>query len=275
MSDERTATRRGRPRTQLGESKSLASPVVALDRGIRILTILANEGSATLAEIAKSTDIPAATAHRIVATLEARGMVSQDLVSGKWRVGPQAFRIGSAFEEGSNLLEVAPPLMRRLSKETGETANLAVEQGNELIYLIQVESENPIRASIKNGTSAYFHTSGVGKAIMAYMTRSKLVDLLGTFSLVRQTDNSITEAEKLLIELENIHSRGWALDDEERFLGMRCIAAPVFDSLGNVIAGVSISGPISRFPDDKLETLATAVQNAAASMSENLKTSQA
>ncbi|MGV6803583.1 MAG: IclR family transcriptional regulator [Ruegeria sp.] len=271
MSDQTTAARRGRPRRQKTDDSANLSPVVALDRGIRVLSLLADLHQATLSEIAKETGVPAATVHRILTTLQQRGMVVQDGRNGSWRVGPHAYRIGNAFQPGSNLLEVAPPVMRALSKETGETTNLAIEDGGALLYLIQVESENPIRASIKNGTAAYFHTSGVGKILMAYMDSSKLDELLGTFKLERQTPNSITNEDLLKTELSNCKRQGWAMDDEERFLGMRCIAAPVFDAFGNVIAGVSISGPTTRFPDEKLEPLAQRVIHAATQIYESLR----
>lgn len=270
MTEHKTAIRRGRPRQKSSGDKAGTSPVGALDRGIRVLIYLADTRGATLAEIARFTGIPAATAYRLLVTLQQRGMVAHDAEHGKWRIGPQSYRIGNSFEEGSNLLEVAPPVMRKLSKETGETANLAIEEDGKLLYLIQVESENPIRASIKNGTAAYFHTSGVGKAIMAFMDEPKLERLLTQLKLVDQTSNSITNAQTLKAELTRSRQRGWALDDEERFAGMRCIAAPVFDSLENVVAGVSISGPITRFPDSKLNQLAASVVEAADAISETL-----
>lgn len=275
MSQQDAAIRRGRPRQKTNGEVSAASPVSALDRGIRLLIALADTRGATLAELARSTEIPVATAHRLLTTLQHRGMVVHDANQGKWRIGPQAYRIGSTFEEEANLLEVAPPVMRMLSKETGETANLAIEEGGQLLYLIQVESENPIRASIKNGTDAYFHTSGVGKAIMAHLDTASLKRLLDPLTLVSQTPNSITEKQRLMAELDMSRQRGWALDDEERSAGMRCIGAPVFDSLENVVAGVSISGPITRFPDDKLESLAASVVAAANSITNRLRNTPA
>ncbi len=198
-------------------------------------------------------------------------MVVHDADRGKWRIGPQAYRVGCAFEEGSSLLDVAPSVMRALSKETGETVNLATEENGKLLYLMQVESENPIRASFKNGTDAFFHTSGVGKAIMAFMEEAVLDKFLVPLTLVRQTSNSITDKQLLKAELRVSRQRGWALDNEERFPGMRCIAAPVFDTLENVIAGVSISGPTNRFPDNKLERLAASVVKAANEITERLR----
>ncbi len=271
MREQKNANRRGRPRLKANEEKTVGPLVGALDRGIRVLIFLADTRGATLADIAGHTTIPTATVHRLLTTLQKNGMVVNDTRQGRWRVGPQAYRIGSTFEEGSVLLEVAPPVMRMLSQETGETANLAIEEGGELLYLVQVESENPIRASIKNGTASYFHTSGVGKAIMAFMEDSSLEDLLAPLTLVSQTPKSITDIQHLKAELSKSRRRGWALDDEERFPGMRCIAAPVFDSLENVVAGVSVSGPIARFPDTKLETLAASVVKAAAKISERLR----
>ncbi|WP_170607582.1 IclR family transcriptional regulator [Ruegeria arenilitoris] len=270
MNEHSSTTRRGRPRLKGNEVKSVNSPVVALDRGIRVLVFLADAKAATPAEIVKATEIPAPTVHRILNTLRQRGMVALDEEQGKWRIGPQSYRIGSTFEEGSSLLEAAPSVMRTLAKETGETANLAVQESGKLLYLIQIESENPIRASIKNGMAAYFHTSGVGKAIMAFMEEAELEELMAQLTLVRQTSNSIHDTQHLKAELLKSRQRGWALDDEERFLGMRCIAAPVFDSLENVVAGVSISGPITRFPDSKLEVLAGSVIEAANKISERL-----
>ncbi|WP_170486364.1 IclR family transcriptional regulator [Ruegeria sp. THAF57] len=271
MNEHKTANRRGRPRLKSNEENIGAPPVGALDRGIRVLIYIADTRSTTLAEISKVTQIPPATAHRLLTTLQQRGMVTHDVEQGKWRIGPQAYRIGSTFEEGSNLLEVAPPVMRVLSEETGETANLAIEEGGQLLYLTQVESDNPIRASFKNGTAAFFHTSGVGKAIMAFMDKDELESILTPLTLVSQTPNSITDIKELQEELRKSRHRGWTLDDEERFPGMRCIAAPVFDSLGKVVAGVSISGPITRFPDSKLETLAASVVKAATDISERLQ----
>ncbi|CUH42669.1 IclR family transcriptional regulator [Ruegeria atlantica] len=275
MNETKKPLRRGRPRLKANEEKAEVSLVVALDRGIQVLICLADRRCATLAELAKITAIPAATAHRLLTTLQQRGMVIHDAEKGKWRIGPQSYRIGSTFEEGSNLLEVAPAVMRLLSEETGETANLAVEEGGLLLFLVQVESENPIRASFKNGTAAHFHTSGVGKAIMAFMNEAALESFLTPQILVQQTPNSITDAQELKAELCKTRERGWALDDEERFLGMRCIAAPIFDSLGKVVAGVSVSGPIARFPDHKLEGLATLVVKAAATISDKLTHSSA
>lgn len=271
MTKKQPNTRRGRPKGTDGPANSAGSTVLALDRGLSVLIFLADSRRATLSEVSRGTNMPVATAHRILTTLQQRGMVQFNDSQGNWAVGAQAFRIGSAYEVGSNLMAAATPVMEELSGITGETTNLAIEDGGELLYLIQVESENPIRASIKNGAASYFHTSGVGKALLAYMDDDRLDEFLMGRVLARQTAKSITSHDDLRKELEKIRELGWALDDEERYMGLRCIAAPVHDTLGRVIAGVSISGPSARFPDDQLQHLARKVQDAADKITKSLE----
>ena len=270
MSEPRKTLRRGRPKAAgLGPDRN-KSTVLALDRGLRAMIYLADSGGATLTEISKDTKTPVATCHRILATLQLRGMAKFVEATGRWRVGPQAYLVGQRYRESYDLLRLATPIMQRISKETGETSNLAVEDNGELLYLAQVESDNPIRASIKNGTDNHFNTSGVGKVIMAFMDKPRLNQLLQSLKLVRQTANSITERSDLEAELTLVRQRGWALDNEERFPGLRCIAAPVFDPTGGIVAGISISGPSVRFPDDELPVLAKSVTLAAQEISDRL-----
>lgn len=266
----KTAARRGRPKKAGKQADPGSGTVLALDRGLRVLSFLAEHGGATLTEISKQADMPVATAHRILVTLESRGFAELIETSGQWVIGVQAFRTGNTYQQSFNLSEIAKPIMQELSATTGETSNLAVEDQGELVYLLQVESENPIRASLKSGTASHFHTSGVGKAMLAHMDQPKLDRILATGELARQTANSITDIDLLRSEFSAIRQRGWALDDEERFVGMRCIAAPIFDRFGGLIGGVSISGPSARFPDDRLPAFAENVAKAAERISRGL-----
>jgi IclR family transcriptional regulator, acetate operon repressor len=273
MTEKQATIRRGRPKRTERDPDTAGPTILALDRGLNALIFLADNRNATLTEISRGTNTPVATAHRILTTLQQRGMVLFNEKEGNWTVGAQAFRVGNAYQAGSNLMAAATPVMEELSQLTGETANLAIEDSGELLYLIQVESNNPIRASLKNGAASYFHTSGVGKALLAYKDKTQLERFLKGRSLVRQTSKSITDHDLLKSELIRIKEMGWALDDEERYMGMRCIAAPVYDPLGQAMAGVSISGPSTRFPDDQLQNLASKVQNAAGRISKSLESS--
>jgi len=271
MSENPTVSRRGRPKKADRATGDGKSTVLALDRGLRALIYLADSGGATLTETSQATKIPVATCYRILATLQGRAMTKYVETTGTWEVGPQAYLVGMSYRGNYDLLQIATPIMNRMSKETGETSNLAIEDEGELLYLAQVESDNPVRASIKNGAGNHFNTSGVGKVIMAFMDRTKLTHLLQSKTLARQTEKSISDRSEFLAELALIRRRGWALDDEERFMGMRCIAGPVFDPAGNIIAGVSISGPSTRFPDEKLPEFAGNVTAAAREISDRLR----
>lgn len=275
MQDQSKTPRRGRPKSAVSESPEGSSPVLALDRGLRALVFIAENGGATLTEISIGTETPPATCHRILATLELRGMAKFDDKAGKWVVGPQAFLVGQTYRQRYDLVDLATPLMQELATKTGETANLAIEDQGELVYLAQVESENPIRASLKNGGGNHFNTSGVGKAILAFMTSRKLEAMLPNIELRKKTHKSITDLAQFKAELAQIRTQGWALDDEERFIGMRCIAAPIFDLTGNVVAGVSISGPSARFPYEELGRMADDVVAAARDISTQICTFEA
>lgn len=261
--------RRGRPRKDKTGNAPAGPPVLALDRGLRTLAFLADQRGAALSEVAETMGMPIATAHRTLATLRHRGMVEYSDSHGKWFVGAQTYRIGNAYIDRSNIIEVARPIVAALAEQTGETANLAIEEDFGLIYLLQVESPNPIRASFKSGEIAYLHSSGIGKAIMAHMTEPQLSRIFER-SLPAFTAKTITEPDALRAELDRIRDGGWAIDDEERSIGMRCVAAPIQSPIGDVVAGVSVSGPTTRFSEEQVASFAAAVKEAAMKISRGL-----
>ncbi|MCA0873411.1 IclR family transcriptional regulator [Seohaeicola saemankumensis] len=262
--------RRGRPRKSETPTDKTEAPVLALDRGLRALTYLAESRGATLADIADNTRTPVATTYRILKTLQARGMAEYSELTGRWVVGSHAFHVGNAYLDRSNIVEIARATLGALAASTGETVNLAVEEDGNLVYVFQVESNNPVRAIIKNGETCYLHSSGIGKALMAYMDGFKVDQILTARGLPKHTHKTITSRDALRAEFESIRQQGWAIDDEERFIGMRCVAAPLFNSFGNAIAGISISGPTARFSDGEISAFSMAVTNSARLISEKL-----
>lgn len=252
---------RGRPRNAFSDQSS--GVIVALDRGLRVLDHLATHGGASLSDLAAATAIPVATMHRILTTLHQRGMVEPAEHSQKWFVGTQILRIGNACLNRTSLVEVARPIMAALTERTGETTNLAVENGGGIVFLSQVETDNPIRAFFRPGTHGFMHCSGIGKALMAHMGRTSVERIVRAKGLPKFTDTTITDADALGAQLALIRQRGWAYDDEERFLGMRCVAAAVFNVFGEPVGGVSLSGPTVRFPDDRIAEFGRLVHAAA------------
>ena len=189
-----------------------------------------------------------------------------DAAQQTWAVGPGAFRIGSAFLRRTNIAERARPVMRDLMEATGETANLGVEAGDMVLFVSQVETHESIRAFFPPGTRSPMHASGIGKALLAEF-REDRVRRIAKAGLERCTNRTLTEVEALVAELRATRARGYAIDDEEKNRGMRCVDAPLFDATGQVVAGISISGPVARVTEDRIAGIGRAVRAAADALS--------
>jgi IclR family acetate operon transcriptional repressor len=258
---------RGRPRAF--NDRTEQNTIRALDRAMHVLVALSRLENTTLTGLAEATGEPAPSVYRVLITLQAHDIVELEPSDQTWHVGPGAFLIGSSFLRRTSLIERARAPMRALMAATGETANLGIHRGGEVLFISQVETHAPIRAFFPPGARADLHASGIGKVLLAAMSPDRrdrlLPDPLPSF-----TSRTLSDREALDADLALVAARGWALDDEERNDGMRCIAAPVRDLHGEVVAGLSISGPTSRVAPGRMETLAAAVTNAAGSLSERL-----
>jgi IclR family acetate operon transcriptional repressor len=258
---------RGRPRAF--HDKTAQNTIQALDRAIDVLEELAARQGRTLSDLASTLDQSPATVYRVLTTFEARGMTELDPATQTWSVGPSVFRLGAAFLRRMSLVERARPIMRRLMEETGETANLGVERDGEVMFLSQVESTATVRAFFAPGTRSAMHASGIGKALMAAMTDQRLARVLAP-EHEAFTRNTLTDPALLRRDIERARGRGFAFDDEERTQGMRCVAAPVTDMSGDVVAGISVSGPSDRMPLHRIDEFGARVREAAEALSEAL-----
>lgn len=257
--------RRGRPRKTAPDTPAT---VQALERGLDMLDLLAAHPGLTLSALAERSGQPPSSTHRILHTLAARGMVESDPDTQCWNIGPASFRLGSAFMRRSNLVERARPILRSLMEHTGETANLGILNGDAVLFVAQVETQETIRAFFPPGTRTPLHASGIGKALLAFGPDHVLEGLVARAGLERFTENTLGDAQSLAADLARIRHRGFSVDDEEKTRGMRCIAAPVFDLTGTAVAGISVSGPAHRIGPAHVKTLGAAVSDAAAQLSE-------
>lgn len=251
---------RGRPRSASSEQ---GSAIQSLDRGIAVLQILARQRRINLTELSQKAGIPTATTYRILTTLQTRGFAAFDEVSQNWMVGLEAYRVGSAYLQNTDLADVARPVLRDLMNDSGETANLAIADGGQVVFIGQVETQNPIRAFFQPGTRTKMHASGIGKAILAAMPRSEAAALLASQGLERFTGTTLVTEASLFTDLEQTLARGWSFDREERHEGMSCIGVAIHDERGAAIAGISISGPSARFTVDRVPLLGAVVCRAA------------
>ncbi len=252
---------RGRPKAF--HDKTDQNTVQALDRALGLLSILATSPGLTLSDLAASSGQAVATVFRALVTLQAHGMVELEETGQTWHVGPGAFRVGSAFLRRTKVVERARAAMDGLMRDTGETANLGVEVGDQVLFLSQVETHQAIRAFFPPGTIAPMHVSGIGKALLAWYPEEKVRGILARRGLERFTSLTHTSEVALLRDLARTRERGFAIDDQERAEGMRCVAAPIFNSHGEPVAGLSVSGPAFRMGLSDATRLGTLVRTAA------------
>lgn len=259
---------RGRPRKHPSEAES--TPVQALERGLNLLSLLAKERRTSLTEIALRAGMPPSTAHRLLMTLQTHRFADFDENTQDWMIGVEAYRIGSGFLNRINIVEAAQSTMHELMTETGETANLAIADDGDVIFVSQVETQNPIRAFFRPGTRSHMHASGAGKALLAQMQREDVEALLQKKGLPEFTETTINKPAPLFVELDKIRKQGWSFDDEERYAGMRCIAAPVFGAQGAAVAAISVSGPSARFSEQNVADFSIVVRHAAARLTKEV-----
>ena len=252
---------RGRPKSQFKESS--AGTMQSLDRALGVLTAVAARDRSALTDLAAALDIPTATTHRILTTLQKHGYVGFDEDRQEWMIGIEAYRAGATFLKRNSVIEIGQTRLRKLMRDTGETANLAVPDGPSVVFVGQVETENPIRAFFPPGSRTRMHASGTGKAILAAMPDDALDRFFRDADLPRHTDRTLVTRATLEADLADTRARGWSHDHAERYEGMSCIGAAIFNERGLPCGGVSVSGPSGRFAADSIAAIGARVSAAA------------
>ncbi|WP_037308354.1 IclR family transcriptional regulator [Ruegeria halocynthiae] len=252
---------RGRPKSLFKESS--AGTMQSLDRALGVLTTVARLERAALSDLAREVGVPTATTHRILVTLQKHGFVAFDEERQEWMTGIEAYRTGASFLRRNSVLEIGRPILRRLMQDSGETANLAVPDGAEVVFVGQVETLNPIRAFFPPGARTPMYASGTGKAILAAMSDDGLARTLAIANPVPFTGNTLVQEKTLRSDLSETRARGWSHDREERYEGMSCIGAAIFNERAEPCAGISVSGPTVRFDAARAPELGARVVEAA------------
>jgi IclR family acetate operon transcriptional repressor len=261
--------RRGRPTT--GDAGNGDGGVRSLTRALSLLEDVARSaGGTTLGDLAKRSGLAPSTAHRLLKSLEKRRFVSHDAERGLWFIGVQAFITGAGFLRNRDVTATARPFMRQAMEESGESVNLAIRDGDETVYLSQVESRRMMRALAPIGGRGPLHASGVGKALLSGLDPEVAGDVARGLDYRTYTEKTIRNGIALLDDIARSRSRGYAIDDEEHAVGLRCVAAPIFNEYGETIAAMSISGPVARIADTRLSELGALTRAAAADITLNL-----
>ncbi|WP_424930657.1 HTH-type transcriptional regulator BhcR [Amaricoccus tamworthensis] len=252
---------RGRPRS-FNDNRA-QNTVQSLDRALDVLELLTDQGSRTLTGISAALEQSPATIYRMLTTFQLRGVVRMNPTTQEWNIGPEAYRIGSAFLRQGGLIERSRPFMHTLMEETRETANLGIEKSDEVLFVSQVETHETIRAFFPPGTQSPMHASGIGKALLSMYSEERFERLLKKMRLEAFTEFTITDRDRLRDEMLRIRQQGYSFDNEERTVGMRCVAAPITNVHGEVIAGISVSGPSHRMTLERVPGMGAIVRQAA------------
>lgn len=240
--------------------------VQSLQRAFELLEHLADTGGeASLSELANLSGLPMPTIHRLIRTLVDLGYVRQN-TNRRYALGARLIRLGenASMQFGS----WARPLLAELVDEIGETANLAVLERDEVVYVAQVPSKHSMRMFTEVGRRLLPHGTGVGKAMLAHLPADDVTALLSRTGMPSYTEHTFTDPDALRRELAKIAQQGYALDEAEQELGVRCVAVAVPGA--PVPAAVSVSGPSGRLTVEAVERIAPAVQRIATALGSTL-----
>jgi IclR family transcriptional regulator, KDG regulon repressor len=237
-----------------------ASSLQVVDRSVAILEALASDTPELgVTELARATGMSKGTVHRILASLEHHRLVEQDSESKRYRLGLRLFEFGSRATAQIDYVRLVEPYLQQLASQTGETTHLAILDDGTILYVAKVDGWHSLRMPSQIGKRLPTHCTALGKVMLAGLPDVNLRQIIKGHGLVQLTPNTLTSLERLKSELEAIRRHGYSVDNEELELGLRCVAAPVVDSNGDVVAAVSISGPTTRITTSNVAKLAPLV----------------
>lgn len=255
-----------RPDSPDGHRQRKATGVRSLERAFELLEHLADAGGEmTLSELTDAAGLPMPTTYRLLRTLVEGGYVWQG-PTRRYALGPRLIRLGEA---ASRLLGArARPVLAELVGEVGETANMALLEGDEVVYVAQVPSRHSVRMFTEVGRRVKPHSTGVGKALLAQLPKETAQEILRRTGLPAATPRTITDPAVLMAELDRVRAQGYAVDDEEQELGVRCVAVPVTGA--PTLAAISVSGPQGRLTRDVVAAVVPAMQRTAGRLARRL-----
>jgi DNA-binding IclR family transcriptional regulator len=223
----------------------------------------------SLTDIAQRVGLPLSTTHRILATLREVGLVEQQGDRDLYRLGLKLLELGSMVLANLEVHREALPFIEELVRETGETVHLGVFDGAQVVSIEKMDSPHGLASNITIGKGAPAYCTGVGKALLAFQS-DDVVSHVCRLGLKTYTPQTITDPAKLRKELAQVRALGYAVDNVEHQPDVRCVAAPIRNHSGNVVASLSISGPASRIPRSRITGLATRVRELTAKLSARL-----
>jgi IclR family transcriptional regulator, KDG regulon repressor len=255
------------------QSKTNDSPykVQVLDRALAALAILANSSNdCSLAELCPALKLHKSTVHRLMMVLERHRLVVKNPETGRYRLGLKLFELGSKALDGIDLRGRARPYLDRLQQQFGETVFFCILDDGQVFYVEKVESQQSVRTACTVGSRAPAYCTAVGKAMLAELSDAEVAKVVRRWGLKPATANTITTASALKAELKAVRARGYAIDNEEKEEGLRCISAAVRGHSGKLFAAMSVSGPAFRMTRERIPGVGRSVMRAANELSAEL-----
>jgi DNA-binding IclR family transcriptional regulator len=248
-----------------------SSPATAVERALNILENVAHRRDGlTNSEISRKLAIPKSSASYILRTLERRGYLRRDASSGRYRLGLKILSLGGDAQSDLDIAVVALPFMRPLVERVHLTAHLAVLDQGEAVYIERVEAPGFFKVNTWVGRRMFLHSTSVGKALLAWLPKQDVEAIVRQHGMKKRTPKTITTMTRLLADLEHVRTHGYAVDDEENSLGARCLGAPIFDAMGNVVAALGVSGTLTQVDEENLPKFVEALKETTRRISRQL-----
>jgi IclR family acetate operon transcriptional repressor len=223
--------------------------VKSVETAFRILDALKELDGAGVSELAAHLDIPKSTVHNYLSTLVQEEYVVKD--GSSYYIGIRSLEYGAYARVQNDIYRIAKPEVDELAATTDELTNLMIEEHGRGSYLHRARGDKAVQVEAHVGTRVPLHGTALGKAIMAYLPRERVDEIVELHGLTASTSNTITDRETLDDELAQIREKGVAFDDEERIAGLRCVAAPILSTNDRVLGAISVAGPSNRIRDDR------------------------
>ncbi len=247
--------------------------VPGVERALTVLEVLArSKRGLALSDLARNLHLPKSSTHCLLLTLERCGYLRRHEYTRRYLFDLKLFRLANMALAGIELREQSGPFVRLLMEETGLPVHIAIMEHDEVVVVDKVEPPGAVKLATWIGKRMDPHCTGVGKAIVAYLPEEYLGRLIKEHRLPRHNENTLASAKKLREELARIRKVGYAVDNEEDEIGLRCIGAPVFDVDGHVMASISVAGTTSQITEQNWGALAEKVKQTAAAISRQMKT---
>lgn len=223
--------------------------ISSLEKGIHVIELLAEKKELTVSQVAAHLGLNRSASHRFLATLRELGYVEKNAES-RYQLTFKLLELGMKVANRFEIRQIARPYMQELASKYNETVNLGYWDGKGIVHLDKINSQEILRMDVGVGTRAPAYCTALGKSILAYLPQKELADFLGSERLEAMTPRTITSVERLKEELGQIREKGFAVDNQELSLGLRCVAAPVFDYSGYPSCALSVAGHDTRLTDE-------------------------